>query len=295
MNDKRKKPKSFRIQVLLDVLERWGRLDKNAICSKVAQSIDENADSESFQRAIYRDLEDLVTDAKIAVEYFTRDGALIEDYDSDVHKNVSCQWFIPSAEGKISGSGKLESLNSLIYVPKILKNDLSIIDGKIEANPRHLHLYFQIGANFLCLKISFEALPISILFSRIHGEITYKEIEEIKNKMGLRTIILKIPFASLSSFKTNTQAGHALFKINNENEIEITDYNSSNGSRIYKLTTSEADRIREKASRLDDMTMTSTWKEIDPNLVKPSEVKGTLKFKSPTLVEIGDNFKILVV
>lgn len=295
MSDKRKKPKSFRIQVLLDVLERWGRLDKNAICSKVAQAIDENADSESFQRAIYRDLEDLVADAKIAVEYFTRDGALIEEYDSDIHKNVACQWFIPSAEGKISGSGKLESLNSLIYVPKILKNDLSIIDGKVEANPRHLHLYFQIGASFLCLKISFEALPISILFSRIHGDITQTEIEDTKKKIGLRTVIFKVPFASLSSYKQGTSLAHALLKIHNENEIEIIDYNSTNGSRVYKLTSAEADRIREKAAKLDENTMTSTWKDIDPNLVKPTDIKESFKFKAPALAELGDNFKLLIV
>lgn len=295
MSDKRKKPKSFRIQVLLDVLERWGRLDKNAICSKVAQSIDENADSESFQRAIYRDLEDLVTDAKIAVEYFTRDGALIEDYDPEIHKNVSCQWFIPSAEGKISGSGKLESLNSLIYVPKILKNDLSIIDGKMEANPRHHHFYFQVGSSFLCLKASFEALPVSIIISRIHGDITLSEIEEIKNNSGIRTIILKIPRASLSTYKANAKLGHAKIKLNNQNEFEILDFESSNGSRVYKLTTLEADRIREKASKIDDFTMTSTWKDIDPHLVKPNEVKENMQFKSPALVELGDNFKILIV
>ena len=198
MNDKRKKPKSFRIQVLLDVLERWGRLDKTAICSKVGNAIDENYESESFQRAIYRDLEDLVTDARIAVDYFTRDGALIEDYDSDINKNVTYQWYIPSAEGKISGSGKLESLNGLIFVPKVLKNDLSIIDGKVEANPRHHHFYFQIGSSFLCLKVSFEALPVSVVISRTHGDISLIEIEEIKAKLGLRTVILKVPFASLS-------------------------------------------------------------------------------------------------
>lgn len=295
MSDKRKKPKSFRIQVLLDVLERWGRLDKASICSKVGNSLDEDPESESFQRAIYRDLEDLVTDAKIAVDYFTRDGALIEDYDPSVHKNVSCQWFIPSAEGKISGSGKLETLNSLIYVPKILKNDLSIIDGKTEANPRHHHFYFQVGSSFLCLKISFEALPVSIVISRIHGDINLIEIEEIKAKLGLRTVILKVPFASLSSFKSNNQFGHAQIKIINQNEFEIIDFSSTNGSRVYKLTTSEADSIREKASKLDDHTLTSTWKDIDPNFVKPNNIDDNMKFKNPSLVELGDNFKILVV
>lgn len=294
MSDKRKKPKSFRIQVLLDVLERWGRLDKTSICSKVGNALDEDPVSESFQRAIYRDLEDLVTDLKISVDYFTRDGALIEDYDSSIHKNVSCQWYIPSSEGKISGSGKLENLNSLIYVPKILKNDLSIIDGKVEVNPRHHHFYFQVGSSFMCLKISFEALPVSIVISRIHGDILLTEIEEIKNRLGLRTVILKVPFASLSSFKSSTQLGHAQIKIINHNEFELIDFSSTNGSRIYKLTTSEADNIREKASRIDDLTMTSTWKDIDPEFVKPNDIEGNSKFKNPSLIELGENFKILV-
>lgn len=295
MNDKRKKPKSFRIQVLLDVLERWGRLDRNSICTKVGNTLDEDPESESFQRAIYRDLEDLVTELKIAVDYFTRDGAKIDDYDPAIHKNVTCQWYIPSAEGKISGSGKLENLNCLIYVPKVLKNDLSIIDGKTEANPRHHHFYFQVGSSFLCLKVSFEALPISIVISRIHGDISIAEIDELKTKLGLRTVLLKVPFASLSSYKSSTQVGHAQIKILNQNEFEIIDYASTNGSRAYKLTTAEADKIREKASTLEDHTLTSTWKDIDPNFVKPNNIEVSMKLKNPSLLEFGDNFKILVV
>ena len=295
MNEKRKHTKTHRIQVLLDILTRWGRLDKNQICLHLGNNLGENSESESFQRAVYRDLEDLVQDSRIAVDYFGRDGVLIEDYDSTVHKNISCQWFLPEAEGQITGGGNLKKMNGLVYVPKLMKNDFGIIGGNSHPDPRHRHFYFQVGHQFLCLKASFEAFPFSIAVSRTNGEISPFEIEEVKKKLGSRTIILKFPDPTLSSYKAELRQFHCLITMNNESELEILDSGTPNGTCAFQLTPTEADGIREQGAKLGEQTITSTWNNLNNFLVRPEAVTITLRLKPPALVDVGGGFKVLVI
>lgn len=295
MNDKRKNPKSHRIQIVLDVLERFGRSNRDSILLRVANSLDENKDSESFQRAIYRDLEDLEVRGEIKADYFHRDGSLIDDFDPDSHKNYYKEWFIPSAEGKISGAGNLEKLNGLIYVPKILKNEFAIVEGQHSPDPKHRHLYFQIGSKFICLKGTFDAIEFTIALSRIHGDILSTEIDEIEKSLGKRTIILKVPYSKLSSYKPKSQLANNLIRVSNNSEFELINKGSKNPLIVYQLTTKEADELRSRGAMLDEETMTSTWRSLRNSMAMPNEVKDSEKFKVPALLEIADNFKVLII
>ena len=295
MSDKRKKPKSFRIQVLLDMLERHGRSNKNDICFRVAQALDEDSESESFQRAIYRDLEDLVMEAKIAVDYFTRDGAFIDEYDPDIHRNVSCQWFIPSAEGQIIGAKQLSDLNGFLYVPKILKDEFSLLSGNYSPDSKHRHLYFQRGHKFLCLKNSFDAIEYSIALSRIHGEVNANEIKEVADTLGKRSVILKLPIAKLSSYKPALKICNAHIRILTDGEVEIEEFGSTNVIYAYKLTMNEADEMRSKGEQINEETVTSTWVTTSNFKATPEEIKGKIKIKCPLLIEFGESFHLLII
>lgn len=295
MSDKRKKPKSYRIQILLDMLERHGRSNKNEICFRVAQALDEDSESESFQRAIYRDLEDLVLNAQIAVEYFTRDGALIEEYDSDVHRNVSCQWFIPGAEGQITGGKQLLDLNGFLYVPKILINEFSLLSGNYSPDSKHRHIYFQIGHKFLCLKTGFDAIEYGIALSRIHGNVNTNEIKEVMDTLGKRSVILKLPIAKLSAFKPSQKICNAHIRVLTDGEIEIEEFGSTNPIYAYKLTMSEADEMRSKGDQINEETVTSAWVATSNFKATPEEVKGKLKVKCPLLIEFGETFHLLII
>lgn len=294
MNE-RKSLKHERVGLIIDILERWGRLDHKSICERLANRTDEDKDSESFKRAVYRDLDSLVDQNRIAIDRFTRDMVLIEDYDSEIHKNVIAQWYIPEAEGLVSGSKILDTLNGKIYIPKILKNDFSIKSGATEPDPRHCHFYFMVGSTILCLKAAFSALPFNLVISRIHGDITQEEIQEVQKKIGLRTAILKVPFSKLSSYKPSERIGNTIIKINAEKEVLVSDDNSTNGTVAIQLTLHEADQLRSQGARMLDETLTSTWTTMNDSLASAERIKKETSFKTPLTVVSGNIFKILVI
>lgn len=287
--------KSMRIQVLLDVLSRWGRLDKQSICHHLSTILQEDFNSQAGSRAVYRDLDELVNQGKISVDYYTRDGVHIDEYDPAKHKNVSCFWYIPSAEGLVPGSGILKTLGCLLYVSRILKNEISVIHGKSQPDPRNLHLYFICSGSFVCIKIATDALPFSIVISRTHGEITDKEIDSVQKSHGQRFVILKIPDAKLSSFKGPSDLGHAVLRFESKEKISVEDLGSTNGNVLYRLKLDEADHLREYASQIENLTLNKTWNDIDINLVSPLKVQGTSNIVSPFLLEAGGSFKILAI
>lgn len=297
MSEKRKVPKSFRMQAVLDRLERYGRQDKNAICIHVAQKTDEDQESDSFIRAIYRDLEDLVRSGKILVEYFARDGALLEDYDPDIHKNVSCQWFIPEVEGQITGGLYLKKLNGLLYAPNLLKNEMSILSYASDPDPKHRHIYFQIGSQFLCLKANRDAIDFGMAISRTHGNISSNEINEVKKVFGSRSLILKLPIAKLSSYKPNEKICNSHIRFLNSSEVEFENLGASNKIILYKLTMNEADEIKRKGDKINEQTATTSWVLTSNFKAIPEELKENckVKMKCPLLIEFGETFHILIM
>ena len=72
-------PKYKRIEKLRELFKRWGKMDKNTVDSQMSGAL--GVDSEDLSRALYRDLEELVTRGDIEVLYFHRDGTPIDDFD----------------------------------------------------------------------------------------------------------------------------------------------------------------------------------------------------------------------
>jgi hypothetical protein len=79
-----------RLFALVDVIERWGRLEKEKIDQLVSANL--GVDIQMITKALYRDLQELVEMNILEVYYLTRDGRPIEDHDPDIHKNFLCEW-----------------------------------------------------------------------------------------------------------------------------------------------------------------------------------------------------------
>lgn len=90
--------KATRIQVLLEVLRRWGRQDKGQINQNVAAAL--GVSSDELKKVLYEDLRELVAQGTIRVEYLSLDGKLIDDYQPEVHKSVRCIWLRDSSDRK---------------------------------------------------------------------------------------------------------------------------------------------------------------------------------------------------
>jgi hypothetical protein len=294
MSEKRKVTKAERIQVVLEQLIRWGKLDKEEIVKKVANKTHDNADDLNFERAIYRDLEDLVTSGRVKADFFNRDGTPIEDFDEDKHKNYFCKWYVPSEEGSITGASNLVKQNGFLLVPAGLKTECSIGSG-VSPDPKSRNFYFHAGNVFFCFKANLEARVFSVAISRTHGEIKTDELNEVYKKIGKKTFLLKLPDAKLSSFKPNQRLAHASIKVMDDSEIEIEDFGSTNGLNVYKLTMTEADDLRCKGEDINLKTMTSSWMSTSSFQATPTKVSGKLKMKCPVLIEFGETYHILVL
>lgn len=283
--------KSKRIEVLKDVLKRWGRIDKQHIDTNVAQIL--GVTTESLARCLYRDLEELVFHGLVQETAFTRDGEKIEEYDPEIHKNVRKEWSFIGFETHVIGFNLLEQMSGQLYVDPILSGAVSIVEGKLDACHNVFHFYFNIGNRFLSLRVEKDQIPVSVVVSRANKMINVFEVNELKKRISRRLIILKLPINSLSGFGKE-RIGHGMIQINEDQKLRIFDLESVNGTSFYKLTPAEAEDIRMKGSILEDMTMTKSWARAQQeNLVKyPANGE---EVSLPVVVEFSEKFRILAI
>jgi len=290
------RPKSKRIQVIKDIMTRWGTIDKKTLTEKLCRSFD--CDEKEISRAIYRDLEELVSTGQANVTYYSRDGALIDDFNADIHKNFFCKWTLTNAETKIMGEGLLHNIDASIWSPAIFNNSISIHKGTSEPSVRTRHIYLCIGSNFLCLKVSLEesTVPISFHFSRTNDDITTFEIKDIE-ELTKRIVIIKIPVGGLSSYKDKEHLGHLLITLPNEKEVELKDLKSSNGTSVYKISMKDAERLRLNGELLGEKTVSESWNTLSVESFKKIDLVPMKKetFPTPLVIQACAGFRVLVM
>jgi flavodoxin len=299
--------RAYRVQVVMDVLKQWGKLDTQQVCEHVGNNLGEDI-TEAFKKAILRDLNYQKEKNKLSVEYHARDGGEIEDYDQEIHKNVKCLWQIFGDDNNIQGGGLLDRAGCQIHVDKSLMDDVLVGHSKIDLKPERIHFIFVISGVLCCLKISKNAMPFNIIFSRTNEKIQEEERERLISVFGKRIIILKIPDHRISSYKKNAAIGHCHFstkktqnnKISSEKNFElnfeIKDLDSTNGTKIYKLDLEYALSVFDhwKKSQ-EELTLDETWKYIDSDAFKPIKLNSSQDFRIPLMMELGGSFRVLVL
>jgi hypothetical protein len=297
-------PKSQRIDALRKILSRWGRLNKTQIDSHLAAQLD--VDGDAISRTVYRDLEELTNNNEVRAYYFTRDGQQIVEFDPEVHKNTICEWSLVGSESQIIGQDILKENGALLLASDRLSKYLKIDSGSTNVEFKTLHIFFNIPNHFLCLKISREMLPMTLVIGRISaGESNPQKIfKHLEERFGKRSLLLSLPYASVSSFKPDKdQLGHTVLNFNASkdsngiDEIVITDLNSKNKTLYCKLSQVEADLVRKKGIETHDKTLTEGWNHIaksDLNL-KRIVVSGRQVIQSPSLVFVSELVPVLVI
>lgn len=296
--------KSHRIESLRKILERWGRLNKQQIDQHVAAQL--NLDENVISRTLYRDLEELVNNHEVRVYYFNRDGSTIDEFDPDVHKNTQCEWALVGSESQIVGQDILKANGALLLASERLGKYIKVDSGSSNVEFKTLHLFFNIPNHFLCLKIEKEMLPLTIVIGRISPKITNTQslFNDLEKQYGKRTLMLALPYASISSFKPGSkQMGHSAltFIVNDRNpefeDILIRDLNSKNKTYYCKLSQVEADIVRKNCIETVDKTLTEGWNHLSKSdlNIKKIEVVDSSNIQSPSLVFVSEMVPLLVI
>ncbi|MGZ3769331.1 MAG: hypothetical protein ACXVCP_08385 [Bdellovibrio sp.] len=259
---------------------------------------------ESISRTIYRDLNELVDNNEIRVHYFNRDGEEISDYDSAVHKNTYCEWSLIGNESLIIGQDILKENGALLLASERLNKSLRIDTAVGDIGFGTIQIYFNIPHHFICLRIAKEALPFNVVIGRISANTANPAamFKSIEDRFGKRTIMLSLPYSSISSFKPEIdQLGHSLLRFDTNDdglteEILLSDLKSKNKTYFCKLSQVEADSIRKIRIESADRTLTEGWDhltKIDLH-IKKTEVCSQIVTLSPSLVFVSEQTPVLV-
>jgi hypothetical protein len=267
--------------LIKEIVKSAGTLDsaaiKERVCAKLGISMDEYA-----KPTYLRHLKELVDTSELQIE--SRDG-----------KNL----YSVEADGtEIQGSKYVLNRGGKINVPKIVSvAGVSIKEGSINSSEREISIFFEMNYTLLCLNVSRDAFPFKLHLSRVK-EVKEKQ-EILKTVHGQRTIFLEVPVTKVSAFKDETQTGHLIIEFLNENEIEIKDLGSTNGSSVQGITPGMRDELLNEAHLLGKQTVQTNGTTHDKTVITkpalPLEKFKTSKVRLPAIVSCSSDFRVLVI
>ena len=292
--------KATRIQVLLEVLRRWGRQDKGQINQNVAAAL--GVSSDELKKVLYEDLRELVAQGTIRVEYLSLDGKLIDDYQPEVHKSVRCIWLKDSSAPPIPGAGALEEAGASLWVSETLKDEVWVDDGRNHEDNEFCHLFFNLHAQFFSIRIRKEALPVTLIVTRTPNEGAAvplkigKHLEVLEKSYGRRLMLLRVSNTGVSASDGTLRDGHFLLKLVDQKSGKIQDLGSTNGTHYLTPQEAVVASLVEQGLLLGEHTATQSWNHrevpIEPlTLAKPH---ASISVPFPLLVQASDSFRLLL-
>ncbi|MBK9038934.1 MAG: hypothetical protein IPL83_07215 [Bdellovibrionales bacterium] len=281
--------KTKRIQALIEVLDRWGSLDKGEITSRVAALL--AVEPESIERAIYRDLEELVSNLRIKVFSRSAAGSIVDETELDGDKPYKNYWYTEKhSPFDILGVGGVRKLGGNVLATQNLLEGLQVfqVSSRSIDNLSQMIL-FKIGSVSFGLKYLSSLIPFSFVVSR-NTSIAQSEFEEMKRELSGRLCVLLLPDADLTSIKSGNYMGHCMIRFS-EKEVRICDESSTNGTFLAKGTVSK-DRVifdfidNGRTRKPLELASTEVFKRIDH--------KGLLIKDFPRYIKLADKSLLLI-
>lgn len=285
--------KSRRMKAIKEVLKTWGVQDIKEIIQKLSNKLDE--DINLIKRTIYRDLDELVAEHLLIELYYTRSGEMIDDYDPELNKSATKKWQITDLEGQVHGDLKFINSGGELYCDPLIRDDVTFFSGSREPDHHNRYIYFAIGTTFFSLALNKMALPITVIFSRKKDEINYTEVNNIKDNISKRVIILKLPIASLSTYKGEKKLGHARLTITPDGKVEAEDLGSSNGSYYAIISPREAQALLDRGISQDCETVSSSLNSKYFPDIKFEKLLSIVKSDVSIVLKLSDHFKVIVL
>jgi hypothetical protein len=208
--------KSDRMHAIVDLLNRAGMLEKQEINARIASHFD--IEPETIDRALYRDLNELVDSGKIKVCSKDSIGRAVNP-ELDEIKNFKNYWFTEKhSPFEITGIGFLKEhgfnliLHSSLqeYIKCVSTNDFSKLTSDLIIPTRK---------SYLGINISPDIIPLNLFLMRAE-ELTDSFKDEFFKKIGKRSVILQIPNNWFSRFQGDINKPLTSVIINVESVIQ---------------------------------------------------------------------------
>ncbi len=283
--------KSIRMDCVRRVVEKFGRIRKTQIDARVSALL--GISSDEVSRAIYRDLDELVGAGKLSVEYFTRDGEAIVDFDRDLHKNTVAEWMMPGCESRIVGRSLIDQSGSQIFVPKFLESFVEISDEWLPVESGRLLVMLTLKQHSISIAIDEAVAPVVLLFGRrVENEFVPKNA--IEARFGKRVITLALPVPTMSSVGPLGKLGHFSICLDGELGMGLLDHSSKNGTFFSEVSLEQLAEFQSYHISLGEKTAATAWSRSGRELIQKDRIAGDCEIKKrPFVVFASSGFPIL--
>lgn len=287
--------KSLRRDTVEFILVQWGRLNKTQIDSHVAKEL--KVSSDEISRSIYRDLEELVHLGRIQVHYYTRDGREIEEFNPQIHKNVTCQWSAQSSGARFLGAEYLTQTRTEYLISSRLEKIVSAEPLNHPVDEASSSCYLMFNSTGFCLKTLHSDLPVTWIIGRKSDNTSSGELlTQLEAKFGHRLIVLMLPLPTMSSVNGQSKWGHFKLTIKESDRAELEDLGSKNGTSFISLKMNEAKSLHRFHSGNESSTVPTQTAHQGPFGLESSTPCGSQseKIELPACVYATPFFKMLV-
>lgn len=206
----------------MQALERHGKCSHKEISQFVANKLDANSSDKSFKKNIYNDLDGLIGDNVVSVEYRTRDDELIPLGEEDNYKNKrNCFYYLIGSDTDFLGGGLLKKAGIKFQKQKSSLPQWKVSDVRTKDQPTEdvVCLLFKSQNKYLCLEAPLLDLPANIVVGGVGN--TTPDVEIIDKNFGGKTSLLLFPSEFLSPSGDNS-FGDFLLNIDNNSQRKLS-------------------------------------------------------------------------
>ena len=288
--------KKRREEYVLEIINRWGRLNARQIQSMVVTAMGERSLDSYPIKTLYAHLKKLEYDDLINVENYSAKGELISEEKVDEIKNPRKLFIRKAPIINVSGAEILQELSGDIHCPKYILPFFNIFDGfSVIPSETEIHVYFNINQQFLSFRIDVDVFECNLLIGRKVSEDRELVLNSLVEFFNKRTLLLELPIPKISSYKCDSTSGHCLLSFIDEKSVTVKDLGSTNGTKVKLIADKVASDLQKKSELFGNRTLTSNWSNI-PSLKEHLVVaQKEQSFNLPFILELGGEFNLLFI
>lgn len=217
------KNKSTRMMFVKEAIEKHGKCSHKEISQYVAQKIDAVASDKNFKKAIYNDLDSLIGDNIVGIEYRTRSGEIIPIGEEDDYKNKrNSFYYILGGEEETDGATLLKNSGIFFQKQKSSLPQWKVSDVKNKDQPMEdvVCLLFKSQNNYLSIETPILDLPAKIIVGSIGNKAP--SLDEIESVYGNKASALLFPSDFIQPYSDNIFGQFVLsLGVNKSNDIYL--------------------------------------------------------------------------